>query len=218
MILLSPEIRKVKLDSWHGFISFWLLLPQMRLVRSSRCNAPIDTSFDKAHVPKLRAALSLQLRGAAGPAGTLMRTVGSPSPSNAPPAAGPGVPNAACSLASAACSTSAAVIGLSSSVLDSFDDNFEGLAATKNTPPLRTMSSSHIQQRFFVKCTSQPESIMDPQRPDRSSHVQHSVIRRDLSNLCVIAHLSHSVLFHSAPDAVNNGLVSLDLRSPFSWP
>ena len=32
--------------------------------------------------------------------------------------------------------------------------------------------------------------------PDWPSHVQHSVIRRDLSNLCVVAHLSHSVLFY----------------------
>ena len=99
--------------------------------------------------------------------GTLIRTAGSPSPSNVAPAAGPGVPNTACSLASAACSTSAAVIGLNSSVLAFLDVDFEGLAATKNTPPLRIMLSSFpssldIQQRLFVKCTSHPESIMDP--------------------------------------------------------
>ena len=96
-----------------------------------------------------------------------MRTVGSPSPSSVAPAAGPRVPTAACFLASAGCSTSAAVIGLSSSVLASFDVDFEGLAATKNTPTLRIMSGSFpspsdIQQRFFVKCTSHPESIVDP--------------------------------------------------------
>ena len=81
-------------------------------------------------------------------------------------------------------------------MLATFDVDFEGLAATKNTPPLPIMSSSFpssldIQQRFFVKCISHLESIMDPRRPDWPS-----VIRRDLSNLCVIAHLSHSVLFH----------------------
>ena len=41
--------------------------------------------------------------GVAEPVGKLMRTVGSPSPSNVAFAAGPGVPNAACSLVSAAC-------------------------------------------------------------------------------------------------------------------
>ena len=71
-----------------------------------------------------------------------MRTVGSPSPFNVALAAGLGVPNAECSLASAACATSAVVIALSSSVLASLDDGFEGLVATKNTPPLRIMSSS----------------------------------------------------------------------------
>ena len=144
--------------------------------------------------------------------------MGSPSPSSVAPAAGPGVPNAACSLASAAYSTSAAVIGLSSSVFASLDDNFEGLAATRDTPPMRIMSSSFpssldIQQRFFAKCTSHHHGS---QRPDWPSRVQHSVNRRDLSNLCVVAHLP--CCFISALDAVNNRLVLLDMRSPFSWP
>ena len=157
----SSRPRSAKSNSILGTASsvFWLLSPQMRLVRRSRRNAPLTPA-------SIRHVLS-SAEGVAGPVGTLMRTVGSPSPSSVAPAEGRGVPNAACSLASAACSTSAAVIGLSSSVLASFDVYSDGLAATKNTPPLRIMSSSSpsssdIQQRFFVKCTSHPESIMDP--------------------------------------------------------
>ena len=162
----SSQIREVKLNSWHGFICFWMLLPQMWLVRRSRRNAPL-TPASIRHMSWSFVQRTSSAGRVAGPVRTLGRTAGSPSASNVAPAPGPGVPNAACSLASAACSTSASVIGLSSSVLASFDDNFEGLAATKNTPPLRIMSSSFpssldIQQRSFVKCTSHPESIMDP--------------------------------------------------------
>ena len=42
------------------------------------------------------------------------------------------------------------------------------------------------------------------------------MICRDLANLRVVAHLS-PCCFISAPDAVNNGLVSFDLRSLFFW-
>ena len=81
------------------------------------------------------------------------------------------------------------------------DDNFEGLVATKNLPPLRIISSSFpssvdIQQRSFVKCTSHPEIHHGSQRLDWLSHVQHSGIRRDLSDLGVVAPLFHSVPFH----------------------
>ena len=94
-----------------------------------------------------------------------MRTDGS-SPSNVSLAAGPGTLNPACTLVDVARSTSAGDIELSSSALFFLDVGFEGLVATKNTPPLRITSSSFllflaIQHRSFVKYTSQPESIMD---------------------------------------------------------
>ena len=51
MILLSPEICKVKLDTWHGVICFSLLSPQMRLVPRSRRGAPL-TPASTRHVSR----------------------------------------------------------------------------------------------------------------------------------------------------------------------
>ena len=127
----------------------------------------IDTICDGARVPKPCATFVLSTaEGVTGPVRILIRTDGS-SPSNVSLAAGPRTPNPACTLVDAARSTSAGDIELSSSALLFLDDSFEGLAATKNAPPLRITSNSSplflaIQHRSLVKYTSQPESIMDP--------------------------------------------------------
>ena len=159
----------------------------------------IDTSVDKAHVLELRAALFLQLRASQvlwepsyapwvlrhRPAWLLQRDTGF---------------RTSVSLASAACSPSAAVRGVSSSVLPSFDDNFEGLSHEEHSA-----AADHV--KFFPVVFGYPTAILrevhiasrihhGAQRPDWPSHVQHTVIRLDLSNLCIVTHLSHSVLFH----------------------
>ena len=80
-------------------------------------------------------ARSLMQCSVARQVATLMRTGGSPPPSNVAPAAGRGTPNAACSFASAACSTSAAVFGLSSSV----PVGFAGLATLRRYGSCRAL-------------------------------------------------------------------------------
>ena len=151
----------------------------------------------------MQRSLSLSLssaEGVAGPVQTLMGTAVSPSPSSVSPAAGPGAPNVACSLASAACSTSAAVIGLSSSVLASLDDDFEGLDATKNS---QSAAADHVE--LFPVIFGYPTAILrevhahrilSPSWTPTTRSVVSRPIRHDLFNLRVIAHLSHSVLFH----------------------
>ena len=57
------------------------------------------------------------------------------SPSNVSCRRAPGTPNPACTLVDVARSTSAGDIELSSSALLFLDNSFDGLAATKNTPP-----------------------------------------------------------------------------------
>ena len=132
--------------------------------------------------------------------GILMRTDGF-SPSNVSLAAGPGTPNPARTLVDVARSTSADDIELSSSALLFLDDSFQGLDATKNAPLLKIKSSS------FPAVFGGPTTILrevhiatrvhhGPQRPDWSSHVQHTMHCCDSSNFRVVAHLSHSALLH----------------------
>ena len=90
--------------------------------------------------------------------GNLMRTDGS-SPSNVSLAARSETPNPACTLVAVARSTSACDIELGSSALLFLDDGFEGLAATKNIPPLRITSTSvlrevHIANQSWIPAAS----------------------------------------------------------------
>ena len=116
----------------------------------------IDTSFDKAHVLKPRVALFLQLRASVGTLRALQLLL----------QRDPGFQTQRVPLPVPLAQPSAAVIGLSPRAFASLDDDFEGLAATKNTAAADHVeffpSSLDIQRRFFVKCTSHPESIMDP--------------------------------------------------------
>ena len=168
--------------------------PQVRLIRCSRCSTPSTPSAMERLSRSFTYNFLSTAEGVTGPVRILMHFDGS-SPSNVSLAAGSGSPNPACTLVDVARSTSACDIELSSSALFFRDDGFEGFVGTKNTPPLGIMSSSFslflaIQHRSFVKYTSQPESIQGPQRPDWSSHVQHTVDCCDPSYFSVVAHLS----------------------------
>ena len=132
--------------------------------------------------------------------GILIRTDGT-SPSNVSLAAESGIPNPSCTLVDIARSTSACDTESSSSTLLFFEDGFESLIATKNTPPLNITSSSFplflaIQHRFLREVHIATRIHHGPQRPDRSSHVQHTMHCCDPSCFTVAVHLSHSALLH----------------------
>ena len=159
----------------------------MRFIRCSRCSTPSTPSAIG------RASRSLVQRS--------LHQLRPSSQSNVSLAARPETPNPACTFADVARSTSAGDIESSSSALLFLDNSFEGLAATENTPPLRIMLGS------FPLFLGDPTSVLreihiatrvnhGPQRPDRSSHAQHTIDCCDPSYFSVVAHLSRSALLH----------------------
>ena len=101
-----------------------------------------------------------------------------------------------------------------------WDDGFESLVATKNTPPLKITSSSFplflaIQHRSFGKYTSQPESNMD-----LSDQIDRLMSNTRCTAVTLPASLSQFICLISrcCISAPSNGLVSLDLRGLSPWP
>ena len=74
------------------------------------------------------------------------------------------------------------------------------LAATKNTPPLRIMSSSlpfslDIQQLSCVKCTSSP-SCTPATKSATSRPTRNATVRRDCADFRIATHVPHVELLH----------------------
>ena len=169
LILLSAKLCEIELDSPSSVV-YLLFAPQ----------CTIGTSCGMTRSARSAA------EGVAGPVGALIRTVGSPSPSNVASAAGPATTKGHRVELQRACAPWCQLCRLGCHEEHTSTANHVELLTVLSGYPTLVLREVHIATRLHH----------GPQRPYRPPHVQHAVVRRDFADFCLIARLAHAVLLH----------------------